>query len=306
MNILYNLYKQYNFMDATIVQGMRSLGHHVFSVNEVASNYAEPYNGEDYSLYFHSGRLPFSPNQASIPSDLKDVPRILVWGHDSGITKEHQWFPDILGWDACFIRDLRENCGSNVFPIHYGIEDRYYCETKELRKPLRDRSIDIFFRGQLYKHRAQILAEIQKEFGNTYILSINDRSLDDTDDLWTPQMKDGRGIHQISYYQQMADSKIVLSLLGLGPDCARHWEALASGAVPLIQFMPIIYVKPWLKNTQEYFYFTGIDDCLYIISELLENLDLAQSVANAGFESGMQNHTTASRAEYILGCLGVK
>lgn len=303
MNILYNLYDVYNYMDAHVVDGLKSLGHRVFGVNGIASSYAEPHNGENYDLYFHSGRRRGSPNQASVPADLQDVPRIFIWGHDSGIAREPEQFPTLEGFDAYFVKDLRRRTADNVFPLHHGIEERFYCETGVTRLLLRDRPIDVLFVGsyedKLYGHRRPILESIQQELGTDYSVVIREFEFSDPDDIWTPTMG-GDVKHYSDYFALLAQAKVILCPMGATPDQLKRWEALASGAVVLAQWMPIVHIEPWLRNRTDYFWFVGIDDCIYTIREILNDPEMAQNVADNGFEVGREHHTTKARAQYIL------
>jgi hypothetical protein len=307
MNILYNVYPQHNYMDATIIDGLKALGHKVFGAGGIESSYAEPHNGEDYDLYFHSGRRLHRP-PAEVVVGLRDVPKIFIWGHDSGIERETKEFPDLsaLGFDAYFIKDLRKVSGNNVFPIHHGIEDRFYCATEEKRLPLIDRPIDILFvgkyEGKLYGHRKTLLDAIQEEFGTDYNFVFKSFQFNEIDNERSKLM--GEHVkHYSDYYQLLSTAKIILCPMGATPDQLKRWEALASGAVVLAQFMPIVHIQPWLRNRTDYFWFCGIDDCIYTIREILGDLVRAQTVADTGFETGRKYHTTKERARYILRCL---
>uniref|UniRef100_A0A7S3NNZ7 RXYLT1 C-terminal domain-containing protein n=1 Tax=Aureoumbra lagunensis TaxID=44058 RepID=A0A7S3NNZ7_9STRA len=46
----------------------------------------------------------------------------------------------------------------------------------------------------------------------------------------------------LNYYTALATSKFVLSPVGTGLDCYRHWEALALGAIPIVDYSPVTAV----------------------------------------------------------------
>jgi hypothetical protein len=309
MNILYNTYKLQNIMDATVIQGLKALGHSVFSFEGTESNYADLWSGEDYALYVHSGRIEYSEPVNNIPASIKDVPRIFVWGHDSGITREHSLLPDppSIGFDAYFVKDLRKKTKYNVFPIHLGIEDRYYCVTENTRLPIVERPIDVLFigkhEGRLYGHRKLLLDALQEAYSNQYNLVFLDRNFIPSDPKWDSYFQGNIWSHAIEYYKLLSQSKIILCPVGASPDAPRHWNALASGGVALIQFMPMVYIQPWLKDRVDCYQFFSVDHCVCLVEEILNDLTQAQTVADSGFSTGKALHTTKARARYLLDCL---
>jgi hypothetical protein len=172
--------------------------------------------------------------------------------------------------------------------------------------PIADRPIDILFvgryEGKLYGHRKILLDALQDEFDNDYNFVFKPFLFNELDAKLSELMGD-HVKHYSDYYRLLANAKISLCPVGACPDQLKRWESLASGAVVLMQFMPIVHIQPWLRNRTDYFWFSGIDDCIYTIKEILSDLIMAQQVAGTGFEAGLQHHTTKERARYILRCL---
>jgi len=69
-----------------------------------------------------------------------------------------------------------------------------------------------------------------------------------------------RAVSFREYCEDIAAHKYVLSPPGAGPDCHRHWEALALGAIPVVQSsvamshfqdLPILFIDRWEDATPE-------------------------------------------------------
>jgi hypothetical protein len=299
-SFLFEAHDHYNFLDATVAQGLANLGHEVYGFDDNAENYLTPHEGQPYDAVIqclHNGHLKKRP----------DTPFILLWGADSGQGAVAVPPPPVneIEADAYFIRDYRGGFGRNVFAINFGIEDRYYCaHNGNPPKPLADRSIDVIFCGQFNNApgRKHLMDAVKAEFGGRHNLLIEDRPFTDTEDYWS-QWMGAHVIHSPKYFEVLADSKIILSPMGAGPDCGRHWEALASGGVALIQRMPTVMVDPTIQDWRLCGIFQTMDNIVGYVAAILSEPVIFQATADQGFETGQQHHSTAARAAYMLRCL---
>jgi hypothetical protein len=281
MNILVSQHPTYNYMDASLCQGLQNLGHDVFSVGAPGSNYVErKWTGTSVDLF-----IQFIKGMRS----LDGTPSIMVWGED-----DHKGLQDELtkGFEKVFVRDHLP--GTPGIPINFAIEDRYYCSTENGYKLLRDRDFDICFLGKLYPSRLAIIERLKADFPSLNML-LGPRTFNTPDSVWSRWTQPWCS-HDQAYFETLANSKICLSLLGAGPDCSRTWEALASGAVCVLEYANINMVKPYPKLNvfRDYAWLN------YHISTVLANLDHYQGLMTSTFEWNKEHHSTKARAQYLL------
>lgn len=297
MRFLADAHPWYDYMDATVFQGLKLLGHEVYGLGENQSNYLIPYKGGGYDVFIQT--VPFSAVQRR-----KGIPKILVWGADTGQGRDAFNIPNFQehDFDAAFIRDYRGGGPANVFPLHFGIEKRYYCATGDRpEKLLSEREIDVAFLGRYddYPKRIELLKKIKDAFSNDYNVLIDGHRFNKADNYWTKWVN-GHCCHCPDYFEALQNTKIIVSPMGAGPDCARHWEAFASGGVPLVEFMPIVYIPPAPVDGMDWVLFRDPKESVIKIKELLSDLPAAQRIAYRSFETGKKYHTTEKRAQYIL------
>jgi hypothetical protein len=96
----------------------------------------------------------------------------------------------------------------------------------------------------------------------------------------------------------LANSKICLSLRGAGPDCARHWEAIASGGIPVIEMDGIVdIVRPTPSGVR---WFSGYEQLQSAIHNILARIDTFQTIHDADWSWNREHHSTMARARYLL------
>ena len=300
MNVLIESPPRYDFLVATAAQGLSALGHKVYGFDGNENNYLTPHEGQEIDVIIQcleNGRLKRRP----------DIPFIVLWGADSGQGTKAVPPPPVhtIQADAWFIRDYRGDLGPNVFPINFGIEKRYYSGNEHIApKPLADRSIDVFFCGQFDNApgRRELISVMRAELGGRFNLMIEDRPFKDTDDYWSKWMG-AHVIHSPRYFEALADSKIVLSPMGAGPDCGRHWEALASGGIAFLPRVPNLTVPMWPLSWIHCVMSGNPHDAAMFAGQILENPGRFQAIASSGYQLGMSFHQSIHRAHYMMGCL---
>jgi hypothetical protein len=219
----------------------------------------------------------------------------MCWGEDDqcGIEKQFQ-----KGFDAFFVRDLLP--GQPGFPMNFGIEDRYYCATEHDYKPLKDREIDICFLGSLagYKsHRKEYVERLKKDFSRLNLM-LGPRQFNTPDDKWS-KITLPYCAHDPEYFETLANSKICLSFKGAGPDCGRHYESMASGAICLIENMHTEMVAD-----ADVYWFENYDDLATTIDLILKGIrddpEAAQIACDYAWRENRDLHSAKARAAYLL------
>ena len=292
LNILVSAHLNYSYMDATIVQGLRNLGHTVCGLKGNTANYLAPYQDYQWDLFIQNlcGAGPASALDVSAPVS------IMAYGLDNHDRLE---FELNRGFDHIFIRDYVDDIKTG-HPLNFAIEDRYYCAIHNGKpKPLKDRPIDICFLGQLYDYRKRYLEKLEHDFGDK-MLVLGPRTFNEPDDLWSKYTLPYCA-HDPRYFEVLANSKVCLSLAGAGPDCARHWEVMASGGVPFIEEMNTVLTPPeplafWFKDYEE------LSDQIHLV---LSDIDGYSEFAAAAWRRNKKLHSTTARAQYILETCGL-
>jgi hypothetical protein len=127
-------------------------------------------------------------------------------------------------------------------------------------------------------------------------LNVGPRKYSNPDQHWSCWVN-GFCFHDPRYFKALATSKINLSFAGWGADCARHYECLASGGIPVIERPP--YPIPHLTD-ENCIFFEGVDELRNMLTMLLTSPNAFQGLADQAFEDGRKYHTTAARAADIL------
>jgi hypothetical protein len=290
-------HRHYDFMEATVVQGLQHCNHIVYGHKGNAANYLTPHEGQDY------GAVIQCLGNGELKKD-EITPFIFLFGGDTGQAREGGYVvgSDRQDADIYFVRDLRGGVNPRVLPINFGIEDRYFCATpKKGHKPLVHRKTDICFFGRFDNApgRRNLLHGIADEFGKNYAVRFLEQPFTEQEGFWSKWVQ-GHCTHVPKYYRALANSKIILSPMGAGPDCARHWEAMASGGIPLIQFMPTVPTPPRLRHGIDSMIFKDEREAITIIRKILDKPEEFQNIADHSFFTACRHHTTKARAEYML------
>jgi hypothetical protein len=294
LKILVSQHDHYNYMDAGLIQGLQNLGHEVWDVFGYRANYLDP-QGERPRFEEFELIIDFV-NGVHTTEAPRGAKRIFVWGEDdqAGLDKVFA-----QGYDHVFVRD--HILGSPGIPINFGIEDRYYCATSNGIKPLKGRTIDVCFLGSLWAHRLPLVKKLKQDFGHLNLM-LGPRRFNTTDDTWSRWTKSWCA-HDPQYFETLADSKICLSFKGAGPDTARTWECLASGAVPIIETMGLIdIVRPTPGGVRWFF---GYDQLREAITETLARLHSDTTYVDDHWKWNQENHSTTARARYVLNQCGL-
>jgi len=292
LRFLFDGHPWYDYLDATIIQGLKNLGHKVYGASGNSNNYAEPHQNQDYDVFLFS----VLPSEIEVRSS---IPKVILWGGDSG-QSEMACMPNLqrAHWDVAFVRDFRGGL-PRTFPINFGIEDRYYCVTGRTPKPYKKREIDIVFLGQINncQGRQQYFDAIKKHFGSFNVLI--DKPIYRTPDPYWAQWLNVHCCHDQRYFETLNNAKVILSPMGAGPDCARHWEAFASGGIPLIERMPTQMCEPLVDNT-DCLLFSNPNELLAKARFVLEKQDTGMLISELAFQRGRLSHTTRARAQYMI------
>lgn len=292
MQIGINTHDHYNYMDSSIIEGLQILGHEVSGTNAVCSNYIQHlrprYRPIDLFIQCVAGKGPLAGRKS-----------VALWGEDSPARAQ---LPEVFekGFDLVFVRD-HVPCEPGI-PMNFAAETRFYCATIDGPKPLNERKIDVTFLGNIgYGNRKEYVNRLKKDFSHLNLL-VGERQFNTPDDKysrWTlPYCA-----HDPLYFEALNNSKIILDFRGAGPDCARLYEGLASGAVVIAEtHAPAEMVLPAPAGI---WWFDDYDALNSIIDLVLHDLDFIQQRQVENWEWNREHHSSKARAKYLIDCLGM-
>jgi hypothetical protein len=289
MNILMDSYPHYDYMIATISQGLQKLGHTVVGRYSNRHNYCQAEPTATYDLFIQC-QAGFDP----IPG----MPSVMLWGEDAGM----DWRRSLpKGFQAIFVRDYAGGGPAHVFPINFGVEERYLCIDRKIRKlGIRQRPIDIGFWGNIdTPSRIECCKAIRERFIHGYNIKLEGQVFNEPDIYWSRWTGTYRP-HDPNYFAALANSKVLVSFAGHGPDCGRHWEILSAGAVCLIEDMGTILCPPAPVDSRHCFFFKTPAQLLGHISNILADPIQYQHIADNGRNAAQGVFATRSRAKYLL------
>jgi hypothetical protein len=295
MNILVSQHSYYNYLDSTISSGLIALGHNVFSLYGYQTNYVERGidGSEHVDLY-----IEFVDQDVPAP---KKWPSVHCYGEDHHRTlgKAFQ-----RGFDFVFVRDHRPTEPGR--PISFGIEERYYEATDKKLIPLNERELDITFLGQLcYGTRHGYVEKLKRDFAGDRLV-LGPRHFNEPDKKWSKWTLPWAA-HDVRYFETLANSRFCLSFAGMGWDCGRHYEVLASGAIPIIEHGESERVGgEWAGAL----FFKNYEELCAAIEQAFASVP-SWSPQHLPSEQGdnwlfnREHHSTVARAQYLLEQIGM-
>ncbi|MBL8690657.1 MAG: glycosyltransferase family 1 protein [Rhodospirillaceae bacterium] len=290
MKILYVNTKAYDYLTATLVEGLQQLGCEVWASE--ASNYAPKIDDALIPAYAEQADLIVVGSNMGVRTEvLRGVrnPRLVfVDGNDfQGLL-----VPEALRFKMIFKRELGRAFGdaaaSYVFPLPFAAERRYFTA------PPAQKDILITF-----------LADLG---GNPLRYSVYQRVINLRHSRVMAGVTGERAysnppgpmpIETPMYREALNRSVISINVPGLGYDCARYWEILAARAM-LLTFEPDIVIPESFSDGVDCVSFRTLEEFEEKVVYYGNHVDLATTIAQRGHERLLAHHTTKARASYFL------
>ncbi|MBX9773091.1 MAG: glycosyltransferase [Xanthobacteraceae bacterium] len=149
-----------------------------------------------------------------------------------------------------------------------------------------EKTSDIFYAGAVEG------SSTVRRSGLREIVALRDRGL-------RVDIPEGRLPRQ-EFYLRCAQAWLVWSPEGLGWDCFRHYEALACGAVPLINQPTIERYRPLVQGVHALYYDPEPGFLTQAVEAALADKDRLRSIAREGKAHVMAHHTMTAIANYVL------
>lgn len=294
MKIVCILSPKYDFLTATLIEGLKTLGHTIIASEN--SNYATKQsnrflkknaNNADLIIVFSNKKV-----RLSLLDGVDNPNKIFIDGSDS----QEFIVPEGLLFKAIFKRELNKyfinEFKEPIFPLPFAAEKRYFSDYRLKR------DIDLSFIATLSTNTIRYAVNqrlAKKNNGNFFIGNTLERS-------YSPRKIVGLPYKTPIYQDILLRSKISVNVIGAGYDCARYWEILASGALLLSQELEI-QIPYGFTDGVNFFSFSSLNEMEDKVDFILANPSIIEEVSLAGFKHLNEYHLTHHRAQYFLDTL---
>lgn len=290
MRIIYVNTPIYDYLTATVIEGLTELGHEV--ICSEASNYgrAAPetelvQRAEDADLIVVGSNVGV---QHHLLEGVANARRVFVDGTDGARIEA----PAGIRFKAIFKRELckedREAGGDGVYPLPFAAERRYFTQPQS-------KDILASFVASMHSNPMRNSVHVRmRNRGNPLIVSgsTNERS-------YTPGQPRPLPIETPGYRSLLARSLISVNVPGWGYDCARYWEIPAAGAM-LLTYLPDIVIPDDFQDGVDCATFRSLEEFESKLDFYTGRPEVAARIAACGVERLNRCHTTARRAAYFL------
>lgn len=291
MNILFIQSPIYDYLTATLVEGLMLLGHHV--VCSENSNYGNKIDDSLLFDYAESADLIILGSNIGVRSYLlqgvKNPKKVFVDGSDC---QELQVINNIR-FKAIFKRELsRKYLDAEkdfVFPLPFAAERRYFIRNTHSRDLL------VTFLANMNTNPLRYsIHQRLRNYGNPRIVSgtTNERAYD-------PLRAQSSPMEVPTYRNLIHRSLVSINVAGAGYDCARYWEILASGALLFTQELDIV-IPNGFADGHDCVIFRSLDEFDAKIDYYINHQKHAADIAIKGHRRLLSFHTTRARAQYFL------
>ena len=288
MEIAYIVSPNYDYLAASIIEGLHELGHQVFTSEK--SNYGQYLSSGNFRkkaaqcdlLLIGSGSYTdYSPLKS-----IKHEKVIYIDGSDYPSITTNFDYPVNLIFKREYLSTDRTLFSNSVYPLPFAAEKRYF-NTGNATK-----SIPVSFVSAMSNYMRRSAREaLIANFGNkAFVGSTGERAYNGIA---------GYPINTPKYSRILSESHISVSIPGMGWDCARYWEIIAHRSCLVTQRLDIEIPNAFTEG-EHYFGFSTIAELINQVNYLMDNTALAKEMADNAFKHLIGFHTSARRAAYLL------
>lgn len=290
LNILYINSENYDYLTATLIEGLNALSHIVKCAEN--SNYGNKLPEEKLTVFAECADLIVVGSGAR--SNLDFIKNILNKKIVYVDGSDHQSIeiPDGIPFKAIFKRELccaDNSCSDRfIFPLPFAAEKRYFSSQRK-----KDILVSFLANMNMNPLRQSIHTRLQIR-NQVGIISGSTKER-----AYSPSDAKPFPIETPGYHELLSRSMISINVPGFGYDCARFWEILAARAM-LMSYTPDIVIPHSFQDGVNIVTFSSIPEFEDKLEFYLERPALVSSIANKGYEHLCTYHTTKCRAEQFL------
>lgn len=285
MNISFVVPPNYDFLIATLIEGLIDLGHNI--VTSENSNYGHFLKRREFVNFSNKADLLVISSGSycdySILKYIKNDRVVFVDGSD---------FPSLdnlleYSINLVFKRELLYQSSRFIYPLPFAAEKRYFNDFNNIRNIVSFISThNNYYRRSIYNFIKNTRADIK----NIFMGGTGERSYNGISGLPSPTPK---------YYTLLNRSIASINFPGKGWDCARYWEIIANKSCLITPKIEIIIPNQFVDGIH-YLSFSTLSELNEKIQYCLENPDSAMEMANRAYDHLLKYHTTKERAKYFL------
>lgn len=287
MIVAYIVSPNYDYLAASIIEGLKDLGHTVYTSEK--SNYGnylprlafcKKANSCDL-LIIGSGKF----TDYSYLKTISHSKSIYIDGSDYPNLEPYPSFPINMIFKRELLKSDIQASSLQIFPLPFAAENRYF------EKSNLTRTIPVSFICSMSNYmRRSVKQVLLSNFENACVGSTGERAYNGVS---------GTAVNTNKYSNILNRSIVSVNVAGKGWDCARYWEIIAHKACLVTQRLDINIPNSFVEG-QHYLAFSDMDELKDNISIVLNNKTLAHQLTNEAFEHLCLFHTSKKRAEYLL------
>ncbi len=290
MKILYINCAEYDYLTATLIEGLGELGHDVVCSRD--SNYGKRTATSNIRGIAEAADLIIIGSNRGVDDHLLEGvtnPRIVAV--DGG---DHATFSvsSLNRVKAVFKRELcpatEDPEKDYIYPLPFAAEKRYFVD------PL-DKDILVSFVANMASNPIRTSIHfrlLNRKHPGIFSGSTAERA-------YTPSTPRSNAMETPTYRALLARSRISVNAPGAGYDCARYWEILAARAM-LFTYTPDIIIPNEFTDGVNCVTFSSMGEFEEKLDHYLARPGRVAEIADAGYRHLLDYHTTARRAAWFL------
>ena len=290
LRILYINCSVYDYLTATLIEGLTDLGHEVACSYD--SNYGRAVKEASIHAFAEAADLIVIGTNRGVDHYLLEQvtnPRIVaVDGSDqaSFVVSPVPRVKAVFKRELCAAEIHPEN--NFIYPLPFAAERRYFTDRQE-----KDLSVSFVANMDTNPLRNSIHVRLlNRKDPHIFSGSTNERTYS-----WgSPR---ANAIKTTRYRELLARSRISVNVPGAGYDCARYWEILAARAM-LFTYRPDIVIPNDFTDGVNCATFSSMTEFQEKLNYYLSNPDRVDAITEAGYKHLLAYHTSARRAAYFL------
>lgn len=287
MNIAYLNTPAYDYLTATLIEGLSELGHMVYTSEN--SNYGIPLSKKQFIEKANLSDLFIIGSNRNVKYEylksIRNIKTIYVDGSDSSFLELNFNYPINLIFKREYLYRLNLE-KSLIFPLPFASEKRYF------KSGIKKKDIDISFLAANNNFLRDSIKNILDNKFQAYSFTEHTGEI-------SYSYSSGKPYENPLYFDVLQRSKVVINVPGRGWDCGRFWEAIANKAMVLTYKLEIEIPNPFIENIH-ILSFNSLEQLEDQIGFCLDNPALVKSMAEEAHNQLILFHTTRKRAEYFL------
>ncbi len=291
MRIVYINPSVYDYLSATLLEGLTELGHDVITAQ--ASSYGRRFDDADLRTAAKDSDLVIVGSNIGVRShlvqDIANPRKVFVDGTDS------QDFTVInnIRFKAVFKRELNRQfhdaINHFVFPLPFAAEKRYFSD-----QPV-TKDIAVTFLANM--HTNPWRHSIHQRLQNLHLSDVISGATNER--AYSSAQPKTHANETPVYRQLLRRSRISINVAGAGYDTARFWEILAARAMLMTQDLDIV-IPHGFTDGHDCVIFRSLDEFDDKLLFYMNRPELVAQIADRGYQRLITHHTTRARAQQFL------